>query len=215
MTVADKMFCSHILPACSLITAQLPFWSHTARDQEHNREEFPFKPAITRFKALIWHKRTQKQRDTLIHLLSFAGSDQRQAVGMKRARQSGSSTKWGKMKICHAEEKTRSLDRDFGCSDKGWRQKVKSGAASRVTFILCPQVIWICCLSSADTICLIYAGKGGWGVIRFDGWWSSPLSRVILMLAVLMTAQFNKFAVKRYSAPKHEQICVWILNFWQ
>lgn len=71
MTVADKMFCSHILPACSLITAQLPFSSHTARDQEHNREEFPFKPAITRFKALIWHKRTQKQRDTPIHLLSF------------------------------------------------------------------------------------------------------------------------------------------------
>lgn len=55
-----------------------------------------------------------------------AGSAQRQAVGMKRARQSGSSTKWGKMKICHAEEKTRSPDRDFGCRDKGWRSEIRS-----------------------------------------------------------------------------------------
>lgn len=144
-----------------------------------------------------------------------AGSDQRQAGGMKRARQSGSSTKWGKMKICHAEEKTRSPDGDFGRSHKGWRQWVKSGAASRVTFNLCPQVIWICCLSSADTFCLIYAGKGGWGVIRFDGWWNSPLSRVILMPAALMTAQFNKFTVKRCILSSSMSKYARIFNFWQ
>lgn len=168
MTAADKMFCSHIPPACSLITAQLPVWSHAARDQEHNREAFPFKPAITRFKALIWHKRTQKQRDTLIHLLSFCrlGS----AAG---CRDETSAEKWLKYKMRQAEnlshrgeKNTKLLDGDFGCSRVGWRSKVKAGGASRVTFAHCPQVRWICCRSSADAICLICAGKGGWGVVR-------------------------------------------------